>query len=106
MDSPGSFVLILHFISGNSGLKAEIGHKLEVWSHCIHLPMVCFRKLAPSYTNLTAYSETFESQLAESCRKVCIKQLPKYPVSQSAFEALTSNWPTQRKITRGLWSAL
>lgn len=47
----------------------------------------------PILEALTAHSETFESQLAQSCTEVC-KKLPKYPVSKSAFEALTLNWPT------------
>lgn len=48
----------------------------------------------PILEALTARSETFESQLAQSCREVCKKNLPKYPVSKSAFEALIPNWPT------------
>lgn len=47
----------------------------------------------PILEALTARSETFESQLAQSCREVC-KKFPKYPVSKSAFQALISNWPT------------
>lgn len=51
----------------------------------------------PIFQELTACSETYKSQLAQSCKEVCIKQLCKYLVSKSAFEALISNWPNSEK---------